>query len=181
MCGKALWFVRPGLLEMLSERLLEDSAAISDRSSLTNDPAQSRRASGVVGPTAAYGFCHSYKLPRQLTAIAMPSTTAAVFFPRSEAVLAIYRPIASRLKRNCGLLSAPGTRNRGALRFAPGVSAPSGLFVLFCLATCLAALRSRIAAFPIKCLIFAGKGEFLSAVAAGQLQILCHNFLSSTL
>jgi hypothetical protein len=67
------------------------------------------------------------------------------------------------------------------LQFAPVVSSPSILFVLLCLATRLAPFRSRIATLLEKCLILAGKREFLSAVATGQLQILCHNFLSFTL
>ena len=41
-------------------------------------------------------------------------------------------------------------------------------------------VSGRIAPFLEKCLILAGKREFLSAVATGQLQVLCHRFLSST-
>src|SRR5215472_15486793 len=107
----------------------------------------------------------------QLTTIATLSSAAAVSLSGSETVLAIYGPVATRLKRNCRLLPTCGTRNRRPLRFAPVVSSPSGLLVLLCLATRLAAFRSRIATFLKKCLILAGKREFLSAVATGQLQI----------
>ncbi len=120
----------------------------------------------------------------RLTAKPMPSAAAAtrVLFPGSEAVLAIYRTVASRLKRHCSLLPARGTRNRRARRIAP-VSSPasaSGLLVLLCLAAWLASFRSGIAALLEKRLVFARKREFLSAVATGQLQILCHTVLSST-
>src|SRR6516165_1215498 len=58
------------------------------------------------------------------------------------AVLAINRPVATRLEGYCGLLPTPGTNDRCALRFAPGVSSPSSLFVLLCLAARPATLWS---------------------------------------
>lgn len=120
----------------------------------------------------------------RLTAKPMPSPAAStrVFLPGSKAVLAIYRTIASRLERHCSLLPTRGTRNRRAGRIAP-VSSPSsasGLLVLLCLAAWLASFRSGIPALLEKCLVFAGKREFLSAVATGQLQIPCHKVLSPT-
>ena len=94
-----------------------------------------------------------------LTAITAPSTAAAtaVSLSGSEAVLAIDRAIASRLKRNRGLLPTAGTCNGCALRFVSVVSSPSAsrLLVLLCLAARFAAFRSRIAALPKEGLIFA--------------------------
>lgn len=83
-----------------------------------------------------------------------PVTTAALL-PGVVAVLAIHGTVAARLKRNRGLLPAPGASDRRALRFAPAVSSASALFVLLCLAACLAALRSRIATLLKKRLIVA--------------------------
>ena len=121
----------------------------------------------------------SIEIARRLTAIAVPSPAAGVLLPGPEAVLAIYGPVASRLKRHCGLLPARGTGDRIALGFGLRViSATAGLFILLFLATRLAAFRSRIGAFLEKCLVFAGKREFLSAVATGHLQFLCHKTFS---
>jgi len=124
----------------------------------------------------------SFEIAHQLTAISTPSPAAGVLLSGSEAVLAIHGPVASWLKRHCGLLPARGTCNRCALRFAPRIiPATTGLLVLLYLATRLAAFRSRVAAFLKKRLILAGERELLSAVATGQLQILYHKALSSTL
>jgi hypothetical protein len=51
------------------------------------------------------------------------------------------------------------------------------LLILFRLAACLAAFRSRIATFLEERLIFAGKSEILPAIAAGHL-LISHKTLS---
>ena len=79
------------------------------------------------------------------------------------------------------MLPAPGTRDGRTLRLTPGISSASSLFVLLCLATRLAAFRSRIAPFLEKCLIFARKCEVLPAVTTSQLQILSHKTLFALL
>ena len=117
----------------------------------------------------------------QLTAITATSAVAAVSLSGAEAVLAIDRPVASRLKRYGGLLPTPRAGNAGALRWAPVVSTTAGLLVLLCLPASLAAFWSRVPTLPEKGLVLAGKREFLSAVAAGELHVLCHKTLSSTL
>lgn len=105
-----------------------------------------------------------------ITAAPVIATAAAVVsLAGVETILAIYWPVASRLKRDRCLLAATGTGDGCSLRvIPPGESSPSaGLFILLGLAAGPAALRSRIAAFLEKCLIFAGKRELLAAVAAG--------------
>lgn len=128
----------------------------------------------------------SHLLPA-VPAISPAAATTAASFSRAEAVLAINRPVASRLKRNRRLLSASGTRHRRGLGFTPAVSSSSAatLFILLCLAARLAALRSRISAFSEEVLILGCKRKFLSAVAAGELHIFRHKnpfayFLSCT-
>ena len=128
----------------------------------------------------APGRRHSFKMPPKLTAIATPSSAAAVGLSGSEAVLAVHGTITSWLKRHRGLLPTCGTCNRRALRFAPVVSSPSALLVFLSLSTTLAPFRSRIATFQKKCLILARKSEFPTAVATSQLQIRCHTSLSPT-
>src|SRR5215475_3643471 len=75
---------------------------------------------------------------------AISSAAAAASLLGVVAVLAIYGPVTSRLKRHRGLLSAPGTRDCRALRFTPVVCSTSGLFALLRLSARLAAFRSRI-------------------------------------
>jgi hypothetical protein len=55
----------------------------------------------------------------------------------------------------------------------------SGLFILLCLAALFTALGCGIAAFAEKLLIIGSKRECLSTIAAHELQILSHMFLSS--
>ena len=109
------------------------------------------------------------------------ASAAAAFLSGLEAILTIDGAVATRLEGNGGLLAACRTSDAGALRFTAGVSASGTLVILFCLSAILAALRSGVTAFLEICLIVAGKGEFLPAVATSQLQILCHTSLSSTL
>lgn len=116
--------------------------------------------------------------------ITAAAAAAVASLPGGETVLAIYWAVASRLKRDRCLLPASGTRDCCALRISPPAVSSSTAAALFVLLRCAArpaAFRRRIATFPEKCLIFARKREFLSAVATGQLQILCHKTLSSPL
>jgi hypothetical protein len=94
--------------------------------------------------------------PKPLPPVPMPFPPGAFSSSGSKAVLAIYGPVASRLKRYRGLFPAPGTGDRGALWLTPSVvSSATGLFVLLCLAARLASFWSRIATLLEKCLIFA--------------------------
>lgn len=101
--------------------------------------------------------------------ISPAAPAAAISLPGVVAVLAKYWPVASGLKWHCGLLAASGTGHCCASRFTPGVSsatsAASSLLIFLRLAARFAPLRSRIATFLEECLIFAGKREFLPAVA----------------
>jgi hypothetical protein len=117
---------------------------------------------------------HSCGMPHLLTAVSAsaPATASAsaISLFGLIAVLAIYRPVASRLKRHSGLLAASGTRNRRALRFTPVVSSAAStsaaLLVLLRLAARLTALWRRVTAFLKKRLIFAGKRELLPTIGA---------------
>lgn len=76
------------------------------------------------------------------TALPVISSAAAASLPGVVAVLAIHGTVAARLKRHRGLLTASGTRNRGAPRITPVVSSSSALLVLLRLAARLAAFWS---------------------------------------
>src|SRR5579863_6238814 len=78
-----------------------------------------------------------------LSSVAAASSATGVSLSRSEAVLAIYGPVAPRHKWDGSRLPTTGTRNGCALRFA-SVSTPFALLVLLCLAARFAALRGRI-------------------------------------
>jgi hypothetical protein len=111
-----------------------------------------------------------------------PSVIAAAGL-RLVAALAEDGTISARFKRNCCLLAASGADYRCSLRYVRAIAAtttavataPTALVViLFCLTACLAPLRRRIATLAEKCLIGSGKCEFLSTVAAGELQVPSH-------
>jgi hypothetical protein len=103
--------------------------------------------------------------------------------------LAEDRAIASRLEGDRGLLAASGADNRCTLRCVGSIAAatpaavapaPAALMViLFCLTAGLAPLRCGVAPLAEKCLISSGKCEFLSTVAAGELQVPSHMKLLS--
>ncbi len=103
-----------------------------------------------------------------LPVIPAMTPAASASLPALVAVLAINRAIRPRFKRDCGLLSAIGTRHGGSLSFVRLVLACCALFILFCLAACGATLGIRIPAHLEEFLIFARKRKFLSAVGAGQ-------------
>jgi hypothetical protein len=96
---------------------------------------------------------------------------------RLVAIAAVDRTIATRLKRHGGLLAAPGAHHCSSSGFGPLVSAAapaSALFVFLCLTAGFAALGCGIPALLEERLVFARKGEFLTAVATGELQIASH-------
>jgi hypothetical protein len=113
-----------------------------------------------------------------------PSAAAAAALLGLVAIAAVHRPVATRLKRHCRLLATAGTNHCRSSRFSPLVSASPAaacLLVLLCLPARFAALRRCVAALLEERLIFACEGEFLSAVATGELQISSHGYSSLTL
>jgi hypothetical protein len=102
------------------------------------------------------------------------SPAAACTFPGLEAVPAIDGTVPSRLKWHGRLLSAAGANDSGARRVGSLVGLPARLLIFLCLPTCFAPFWRRIAALPEERLIVGRKREFLSAVAARQLQIIRH-------
>ena len=114
------------------------------------------------------------QMPSALTVMLAITPTAGALFPCLVALLTIHRAVPSRLKRHRRLLPALGTSDRRSLRFASGILAGSGLFILLCLTARLAALGHRKATHFEEFLIFACKRKFLPAVGTGELQILSH-------
>jgi hypothetical protein len=110
-------------------------------------------------------------------AAAATAAAAGATLLRLVAVAAVHRTIATRLKRHRGLLPAPGADHCCSSGLRPLVSAATAataLFVLLCLAAGFAALGCGIPALLEERLVFARKGEFLTAVATGELQIASH-------
>jgi hypothetical protein len=94
---------------------------------------------------------------------------------RLVAVTAVNGAIAPRLEGHGGLLATTGADDGGTAGFAALVAATAATLVaLSGLTTGFAAFRRGIAAFLEERLIFAGKGEFPTAVATGKLQISRH-------
>jgi hypothetical protein len=106
---------------------------------------------------------------------------------RLEAIAAEYRTIASRFKRNCGLLAAAGAnycRSCGgagaiataasAVRATAAKATTTGLIGFLGLSARLAALRRRISTLLKERLVGSSKCEFPSAVATGKLKISSH-------
>jgi hypothetical protein len=100
---------------------------------------------------------------------------------RLVAIPAVHRTIAARLKRHGGLLAAAGTDHcrSSCLRSLVSSATAAARLGFLCLTTGLAALGRGIAAFLEERLIFARKGEFLTTVATGELQIASHGESSS--
>ena len=121
-----------------------------------------------------------------ISAIASPvaTTTATAALAGLIAVLAVHGTIAAGLEWNCGLLSAPGAGHRCTRRRTALIStatAAARLFRFPGLTACFTALRRRITTFTEELLILARKREYLPAIAAGELLISSHRFLSSML
>jgi hypothetical protein len=97
-----------------------------------------------------------------------------------KAVLAINRTVAAGLERNRRLLTASRTDHARALRGTAleSPTASARLLVLLCLAAWLAPLGRRVTAVAKKLLVVGGKREYLSTVAASELQIVSHISLS---
>lgn len=122
--------------------------------------------------------------PKSLPASAKvsPAATAAAGLACLIAVLAVDGTVAPGLERNRGLLSTSGTGYGCPLRCTALIASTAArLFRFLGLTASLTALRRRITTFAEELLVLGGKTKGLSAIAAHELLISSHRFLSSML